>query len=102
MKRSHKATEFLFGRSGGRRHSSQGCTLPFTHVEVWNRVRLQSKSYHAPHDPLPAHTINAYPASSEWPLGRFDSVLVNNDPSKEWPLSGLAGNSLFFSCITCI
>lgn len=44
---------------GGRRCSSQGCTLPFTHVEVWNRVQLQSKSYHAPHDPLPAHTINA-------------------------------------------
>jgi hypothetical protein len=80
---------------GGHRHSSQGCTLPFTHVEVWNCVQLQSKSYHTLHDLLPAHTINAYPASSEWPLGRFDSVLVNNDPLKEWPLSGLAGNSLF-------
>ena len=44
------------------RHSSQGCMLPFTHVGVWNRVRLQLKSYHALHDPLPVHTINAYPA----------------------------------------
>ena len=78
---------------GGRRYSHQGCRLPFAHLEVWNRVRLQSKGYHAPHDPLPARTINAYPPSSDWPLGRYDSVLINNNPSEEWPSSGLNGNS---------
>ena len=78
---------------GGRRYSRQGCRLPFAQIEVWNRVRLQSKSYHPPHDLLPAHTINASPPSPDWPLGRCDSVLINNDPSKEWPSSGLNGNS---------
>ena len=82
---------------GGRRYSHQGCQLPFTHIEVWNRVRLQSKSYYYPHDPLPAQTINAYPPSAEWPLGRYDPVLVNNDLSEEWPSSGLRGNFVFYS-----
>jgi hypothetical protein len=60
----------VFNRNiGGRRHSPQSCKLPFTHVEVWNRVRLQTKGYHSPHAPLPAHTINAYLPSTEWPLG---------------------------------
>ena len=76
---------------GGRRYSLQECRLPFTHIEVWNRVRIQSKSYHSPHSPLPAHTVNAFPPSSDWPLGRYDSVLINNDSLKEWPLSGLNG-----------
>ena len=82
---------------GGRRYSPQGCTLPFTHVEVWNRVQLQSKGYHPPHDPLPAHTINAFPPSADWPLGRYNPVLVNNDLSEEWPSSGLRGNFLLLS-----
>jgi hypothetical protein len=87
----------VFNRTiGGRRHSVQDCELPFTHVEVWNRVRLQTRSYHSPHAPLPAHTINAYPPSTEWPLGRNDSVVVNHDPSEEWPQSGLPGKSLVF------
>ena len=76
---------------GGRRHSAPDCSLPFTHVEVWNRVRLQTRSYYTPNVPLPAHTINAYPPSAEWPLGRYDSVLINCDPSAEWPQSGLTG-----------
>jgi hypothetical protein len=76
---------------GGRRYSSQDCTLPFTHLEVWTCVRLPTKSYYAPYDPTPAHTINAYPPSSEWPLGRYDSALINNDHSQEWPQSGLTG-----------
>ncbi len=79
---------------GGHRYSLQGCRLPFTHVEVWNRVRLQSKGYYPPHDPLPARTINAFPPSTEWPLGRYDPVLINNDTSEEWPSSGLRGKFL--------
>lgn len=82
---------------GGRRHSTQDCQLSFTHVEVWNHVRLQTRSYHSPNAPLPAHTINACPPSTEWPLGRNDSVLVNCDPSEEWPQSGLAGRSVLIT-----
>jgi|SRR6266498_423839 len=78
---------------GGRWYSHQGCRLPFAHIEVWNQVRLQSKSYHAPHDLLPAHMINAFPPLPDWLLGHCDSVLINNDPSKEWPSNGLNGNS---------
>lgn len=84
---------------GGRRHSAPNCSLPFTHVEVWNRVRLQTRSYHTPNAPLPAHTINAYPPSADWPLGRYDSVLINYDPSAEWPRSGLTGKLLHWITI---
>jgi hypothetical protein len=88
---------------GGRRYSLQGCILPFTHVEVWNRVRLQSKSYYPPHDPLPAHTINVFPPSTDWPLGHYDSVLVNNDAAEEWPSSGLKGKFLrYFTSPACL
>ena len=78
---------------GGQRYLHQGCKLPFAHIEVWNWVQLQSKSYHVPHDPCPACMINTFPPSPDWPLGHYDSVLINNNPSEEWPLSGLNGNS---------
>ena len=78
---------------GGRRHSHQGCRLPFAHIEVWNQVQLQTKSYHMPHNSLPAHMINAYPPLPDWPLGHYDSVLINNNSSEEWLSSGLNDNS---------
>ncbi|KAF8952213.1 hypothetical protein BDZ97DRAFT_1909427 [Flammula alnicola] len=77
---------------GGRRTSTSTCLLPFSQLEVWNRVRIQTKTYHAPHEILPAQTVNAYPPSKQWPLGRYDSVIANIDSTKEWPKSGLNGH----------
>lgn len=76
---------------GGRRLSSDTCVLPFTHLEVWERVRLQSKSYFFPHDILPPQTINASPPNSTNTLGNSDTVIANIDSNYEWPGSRLNG-----------
>jgi hypothetical protein len=79
---------------GGRRSASRGSQLPFTHLQVWKKVRLQNKAYHYPHETLPPKTVNACPPSSEWELGRYDSVIVNLDPDCKWPNSGLEGMNI--------
>ena len=76
---------------GGRRSASRGVQLPFTHLQVWKKFRLQNKAYHYPHETLPPKTVNACPPSGEWKLGRYDPVIVNLDPDCEWPRSGLEG-----------
>lgn len=78
---------------GGRRLAKPGCSLDFTHLELWTKVRLQSTAYHYPHDVLPPVTINAGPPSDQWPYGLSDSVIVNLDNNEKWPHSGLKGNS---------
>ncbi|KAJ3515808.1 hypothetical protein NLJ89_g1535 [Agrocybe chaxingu] len=77
---------------GGRRFSPEGCPLPFTKIEVWQKVRLQTTTYHYPHDILPPVTINARPPSKEWPHGQFDQAIFNLDAAQKWPKSGLKGH----------
>jgi hypothetical protein len=77
----------------GRRLSQANCHLPFDHLEVWKKVYLQSKAYHHPHTVLRAQSINALPPLNSSSLGRFDNVIMNIDPAKEWPFSGLNGES---------
>ena len=79
------------GRRSAAASASQGSQLPFTHLQVWKKLRLQNKAYHYPHETLPPKTINACPPSGEWKLGRYDSVIVNLIPDCEWPYSGLEG-----------
>ncbi len=76
---------------GGRRLAPDDCPLPFTHLEVWERVRLQSKHYFFPHAVLPAQTVNASPPTSANPFGNSDAVIANLDPAQEWPTSGMNG-----------
>ena len=76
---------------GGRRVSPDNCLLPFTHLEVWERVRIQSKGYFFPHEILPPQTINAFPPTSANSLGNNDAVIVNLDADQEWPTSGING-----------
>jgi Plavaka transposase len=78
----------------GRRLSRENCDLPFDRLEVWKKIYLQSKSYHHPHTVLPAQSINAMPPSNPSSLGQFDNVIMNVDATKEWPFSGLNGESL--------
>jgi hypothetical protein len=75
---------------GGRRRVHQD-GLPISYLQIWKKVRIQTTSYHHPHDKLIPYTINAAPPSSAWPYGQFDSVVFNIDPSKKWPQSGLLG-----------
>ena len=74
----------------GRRLSPKNCDLPFDRLEVWKKVYLQSKAYHHPHTVLPDQSITALPPS----LGQFDNAIMNVDPTKEWPFSGLNSVSL--------
>jgi hypothetical protein len=66
-------------------------SLPFNVVEVWSKVKIQNHTYDAPHDILPAQTVNALPSSKTWPSGRADAVFINVDPDCMWPLSGMKG-----------
>lgn len=75
---------------GGRRRIYRDC-LPVSHLQIWKKVRVQTRTYHHPHNKLIPYTINAAPPSSAWPYGQFDSVLFNIDSSKKWPQSGLLG-----------
>ncbi|KAF8868601.1 hypothetical protein BD779DRAFT_1481169 [Infundibulicybe gibba] len=68
--------------------------VPFDRLEVWINFRIQSRAYHTPHEVLPPQTINASPPSSSWPVGRCDAVLINNDPTIQWPYSGIKGHSV--------
>lgn len=79
---------------GGRRVATEHSQLPFDKLEVWKKVRLQSKSYHS-NEPLPSQTVNAAPKSDAWPHGQCDAVLINTDRSKQWPRSGLQGELTF-------
>jgi hypothetical protein len=58
---------------------------------------MQSKSFHSKQVVLPAQTVNALPSNGNWEFRRCDTVLVNTDPEKVWPRSGLDGayGSLF-------
>jgi hypothetical protein len=75
---------------GGRRRIYRG-SLPVSYLQIWKKVRVQTTTYHHPHNKLAPYTINAAPPSSAWPYGQFDSVIFNIDPSKKWPQSGLSG-----------
>jgi hypothetical protein len=76
---------------GGRRHVLPTNLLPFAGVDVWVSVRIQTKGYHYPHEPLPPQTIIASPPSPDWPHGRCDAIAISIDPSSRWPHGGLQG-----------
>ena len=78
---------------GGRRAADTNSLLPFDHLQVWTKMQLQNRSYHALHHIFPPQTINALPPSEAWTSGPHDVVLVNIDGSKVWPHSSLEGVS---------
>lgn len=75
----------------GRRTANANTQLPFDYIQIWTKLRLQNHAYHAPHDILPAQTVNASPPSESWTFSHSDVVLVNTDSSHVWPSSGLKG-----------
>ncbi|KAF8178181.1 hypothetical protein K438DRAFT_1485170, partial [Mycena galopus ATCC 62051] len=79
---------------GGRRPVLYDTSLPFSKIQFWNSVRIQSKSYHDNSQILVPQTVNAAPPdpSGTWKCGRADAVLVNVDPQFRWPASGLGGH----------
>ena len=79
---------------GGRRSASSSYSLPIDAVQVWTTMRIQVKQYHRPSIAAQPQTVSASPPLKEWPVGRYDTVIVNTDPSKMWPYSGLEGNAI--------
>jgi hypothetical protein len=82
---------------GGRRTANANTQLPFDYIQIWTKLRLQNHAYHAPHNILPAQTVNASPPSESWIFGHSDVVLVNTDSSHVWPSSGLKGIVMYCS-----
>ncbi|KAF9523038.1 hypothetical protein CPB83DRAFT_899162 [Crepidotus variabilis] len=79
---------------GGRRLARQDSELPFTHIEVWKKLRLQTKAYHFPHGLLSPVTINAEPPSLAWPQEHVNSVILNLDPLQKWPMRSIQGHAI--------
>lgn len=94
--RTQNANSSRIANIGSRRTSSSDCPLSFMHLEVWTNFCLQTKGYHYPHPTLPPKTLNAAPPSPQWPVGRYDAIILNLDPSQKWPHSGLKGKLLQF------
>jgi hypothetical protein len=82
---------------GGRRTANANTQLPFDCIQIWTKLRLQNHTYHAPHNILPAQTVNASPPSDSWTFGHSDVVLVNTDSSHVWPYSGFKGIVIYCS-----
>lgn len=76
---------------GGQRYHRADEPLPFQRLQVWNKVRLQQRSYHDSSVLLPAQTLNASPPAARWPKGRYDAAFVNIDDDMVWPHSGIEG-----------
>jgi hypothetical protein len=58
---------------------------------------MQLKDYHHTDIVLPPETLNAHPPTTNWPLGRYDTVLASTDPAMVWPQCGILGeNFLLF------
>lgn len=77
---------------GTRRTSLPGCNLPFDSIRVWPKIRMQTKTFHDSERVAEPRTVMAAPPSKEWRFGQCDTVLVSNDPGKQWPASGYTGN----------
>ena len=76
----------------GQRHSSPpDAKLPFTHLQVWYSVRMQMQTSDAEGVTDPQR-VSAAPPSSDWPFGRYDTVLISNGTE---PGPGLGGTVFY-------
>ena len=90
---SHDPTNSHINSVGGQRRVHHD-HLPVSHLQIWKKLRIQTTSYHHPHNKLAPYTLNADHPSPAWPHGCFDSAVFNIDPSKRWPWSGISGQCL--------
>jgi len=75
---------------GGPCRAAGNAQLPFEHLQVWFKLRLQMRDIHT-NSIMPAQTVLASPPKGNWQYGRYDSVVANIDGTKVWPTSGLQG-----------
>jgi hypothetical protein len=82
--RELQLTTFTIGQ---RRLSPPDAALPFNHLQVWYSTRVQVRLVDSTDMSTP-HRVCAEPPSSEWPFGRYDTVLLSNGST---PGQGLHG-----------
>ena len=70
--------------------ATENAALPFKYIQVWFKLRLQMKDIHT-NAILPAQTLCASPPKGDWQYRQYDSVVVNTDSVRSWPMSGLQG-----------
>ena len=85
---------------GQRQVSPPNAALPFTHVQVWYSVRMQMRLSNATGLTDPQR-VSAMPATGDWLLGRYDTVLLSNGTAAG---PGLGGKCplLYLLCSTLI
>jgi hypothetical protein len=74
----------------GVRRSSKDCTLPFTRVNVWQSVKLQTRSPSDSNVIMPPKTVQATPPTSERPYGWCNTILFTNSKNEAFS-SGING-----------
>jgi hypothetical protein len=76
---------------GQRCSSPLDAELLFTHLQVWHSVRMQMQTSDAEGVTDPQR-VSAAPPSSDWPFGRYDTVLISNGAE---PGPGLGGTVFY-------
>jgi hypothetical protein len=76
---------------GGRRQAVPDCQLPFHHIQIWCKVRIQLYSSYNLKTLLPSKGLQAFPSTVKWPFDQYNSVVVLSDRNKDWPQNGLHG-----------
>ena len=77
--------------------TSPAATLPFNEIQIWHSVRIQTKAAHDPTTTVPPDVLHAAPPTQDWPHGYYEHALVWNDPTVNWPGSGISGKLLLIS-----
>ncbi|KZS87143.1 hypothetical protein SISNIDRAFT_471237, partial [Sistotremastrum niveocremeum HHB9708] len=62
---------------GGRLRSSVDCQLPFSHIRIWYRMRIQIRDQFG--TVLPSEDCQASPPSQEQKRGHYDTVIAINN-----------------------
>ncbi|KAI5987306.1 hypothetical protein EDD15DRAFT_2389609 [Pisolithus albus] len=78
----------------GRRRATPDCQLPFDHIQIWSKIRIQSYSSYDLKMLLPSQGLHVSPPTVNWLFGRYDSVIISRDGNKDWPHSGLHGHDV--------
>ncbi|KII84503.1 hypothetical protein PLICRDRAFT_117735 [Plicaturopsis crispa FD-325 SS-3] len=72
----HRGLSYV--QRNGRRVSDNHTTLPFSHIRVWLKFKIQQHSVHNPNSVIPSRTVQALPPSSYNKHGHCDTVLINS------------------------
>jgi len=85
----------------GQHRASPNTDLPFKHLDIWFKVRVQQMPHHSGSAFLPALTVNASPPDANWKHGRYNAAIFTVDGTEQWPASGLKGNLIYSSVLFC-